>query len=152
MSLSDILREQPERYQSEHGDWLPADRIAALLTTGYEIPNPTPRGKVPAPFDIDVAIGAMSPETCAKLAAMAPIVDFVSKARSGDREGAWRWIGMAAKAGILQPEELEQLQQMAAAEIDDPAWQPTVIVPAKLGSVRVDEIEKALEEINRDNN
>jgi len=150
MNIADELKANPERYQDGKG-WLPAAEIARLLVSSAEVPNPEPRRKVPVPFDIDMFIAAISPETCTKLAIMPAIVDFVQKARGGDREGALRWVALAAKAGILPSDEMQKLQQLAAAEIDDPNWRATVTIPAAMGSVRADEVQEALEEISRDN-
>lgn len=141
------LENNRSRYQDGKSAWLPAEKIAALLTTGETIDNPEPQTQIPAAINVDEAIGVLSTETCAKLAAAPPIVDFVDKANSGNRDGAMRWIAFAAKAGIVPPDEAAALASLAAKTIPDPTWQPTITGQPPLSHVSIAEVDAALKEV-----
>lgn len=145
--LATMLDKDRELYQSDTREWLPLEQIAVRLTTPRTIDNPDEPAQVQRPINVDEAIGLLSGETCAKLAAAPPIVDFVDKANAGNIAGAMRWIGFAAKAGLLTADEIAALRSLATATIQDPAWSPTVTLPPAVSRINVKDIDAAIKEI-----
>lgn len=145
--LAMTLYKDADYYQDEAAKWLPLEQIAVRLTTPRTIENPDAQPQIKKPINVDDAIGLLSGETCAKLAAAPPIVDFVEKANAGNVAGAVRWISFAAKAGLLTAEEIAGLSALAATTIADPSWSPTITVSAAVSRVNVKDIDAAIKEI-----
>lgn len=143
--VREAIASSPKRYQDAGGKWLPVAVVADLLCSGELLDNPTPQADVPKPLDVDAAIKLLSPATCAKLAALPPIVDFVDKANSGNRAGAMRWIGLATKGGILTMEEAGALAALASQTVKDATWQPKILGSPPLTHTNHEQVKRVME-------
>ena len=145
----EVLASSPERFKDDSGNWLPSERIAVLLCSPYQVPNPVPQGTVSKPINLDDAITAMSPASLARLAGTALASDFISAVKTGDTAAAERLIKLGVKAGIVSKEEAMALLALDG-QIPDPNWQATVTLPAVCASCSAAEVDIAIAQIGGD--
>lgn len=111
---------------------LSVGEITAALCDEPLIPNPTPRGKRPAPIvmsELLLKIGAASAE---KLAAASALPAFVAAAKAQDHEAAINWIAIGKQADLLTQTEFNNLYAAITAEVDDDDWPAEIRGPSIL--------------------
>jgi len=112
--------------------------IINALCGRREIPNPEPQEDITPPVeddDLTAVLGNVSSASLVNLTDSPLLPYFFEVVKAGNDKSAKRLLQAAAKAGLLEPSEVQQVQDHFERLIPDPSYSPTILAPPRIVEV-----------------